>query len=358
MNTKIFLIGMATALSCAGFADSAPSQKKKTAPPPTTGTCCPSFWPKVENEIGLSLAADFLYWQASQTGMSYGQVANFLADIYKPPSDTTSYYASNRNVEFQFDPGVRASFGFRPRHDDWGIDFIWTHLNTSASGFSDLPGQFRSFVVVPAFSVPQTNANNSTNIRANWWAWYNTIDLDMHRGLIFRNYFEVKAHLGLKNLWLNQKYNLLAINTYDNNVPPVIIYNATGKMRQNIWGIGPMFGLDTLWNVYRGFSLFGKAMFSLIWSNIHSSNLGQSYYSNPATVTVKMLASFHTVLPETILSIGGQYDMNFCQDKYHLKFLLGWELTTLFNANFLGGSYSSLGDFNMSGLTTGLRLDF
>jgi hypothetical protein len=36
----------------------------------------------------------------------------------------------------------------------------------------------------------------------------------------------------------------------------------------------------------------------------------------------------------------------------------GWELITLFDANFLGASYSSLGDFSMSGLTTGFVFDF
>ena len=86
--------------------------------------------------------------------------------------------------------------------------------------------------------------------------------------------------------------------------------------------------------------------------------LGQFFNeSEPVTVT-EMTSNFYTVLPEIDLIVGGEYNTNFYDNKYHLTLRAGWELVTLFNANFLGSSYSSLGDFNMSGLTAGFNFEF
>jgi|GEM_PF-4828960 len=351
-----FFAGALTIITCTGFAESAQN--------PKIDSCtirCPSIRPDLTSDVGISFSSDFLYWQTSQTGTWYGQVANFHTTIPNPAAGFNNFFGDYKNPENKFEPGVRVSLGFRPHYDYWQVDFVWTHMNSKALGFSDLPGEFESFVILPnpLFFVPQILNNNSINANAIWRSNYNTIDLDLNREIPLGKYFGLKGHFGLKNLWLNEKYNIFALAAYTSEVPvPLTVVNSESKMVQKIWGIGPMVGLDSSWKVYKGFNLFGKAAFSLVWSHVKSTVSGQFFNGTEPVVVTDMTSNFHTVLPEIDLIVGGEYDINFCDNRYHLTLRAGWELITLFNANFLGASYSSLGDFNMSGLTTGFAFDF
>jgi hypothetical protein len=351
-----FFAGALTIIACAGFAESAQNPKIDCCK-----ASCPSIRPDLKCDAGISFSSDFLYWQTSQTGNWYGQVANFHTSIPNPAGGDTNFFGDYKNPKYKFDPGVRVSFGFRPHYDHWQIDFVWTHMNSKALGSSDLPGAFETSVIIPnpLFFVPQILNNNSVNANATWRSNYNTIDLDINREIPLGKYFGLKGHFGLKNLWLNEKYHTFALAAYTAELPePLTVVNSESNMVQKIWGIGPMVGLDSFWKVYKGFNLFGKAAFSLVWSQVKSTVLGQFFNGTEPVVVTAMTSNFHTVLPEIDLIVGGEYDINFCDNRYHLTLRAGWELITLFNANFLGASYSSLGDFNMSGLTTGFIFDF
>ncbi len=354
---KVFYIfaGALTIITCSGFAKSTQNPKIDYCE-----VSCPSIKPDLKSDIGISLSADFLYWQTSQTGNSYGQVANFHTSIPNPAGEFCYSFGDYKNPEYQLDPGVRVSLGFRPHYDHWHIDFVWTYMNSKAYGYSDLPGLFETWVIIPnsLFYVPQILNNNSVNANATWSPNYNTIDLDINREIPFGKYFALKAHFGLKSLWLDEKYHIFALAAYTAEVPPLTVVNSESNMVQKIWGIGPMIGLDSFWKVYKGFNLFGKAAFSLVYSEVKSTVLGQFFNGTEPVVLTDMTSNFQTVLPEMDLILGGEYDLYFYDNKYHLSLRAGWELITLFNANFLGASYSSLGDFNMSGLTTGFDFDF
>lgn len=351
-----FFAGALTIIACSGFAESTQNPKIDYCK-----ASCPSIRPDLKCDVGISLSADFLYWETSQTGTWYGQVANFHTSIPNPAGGTNNFFGDYKNPEYKFDPGVRLSFGFKPHYDHWQIDLDWTHMNSKALGSSDLPGVFETSVIIPnpLFFVPQILNNNSVNANAIWTSNYNTIDLDINREIPLGKYFGLKGHFGLKNLWLNEKYHIFALAAYSAELPdPLTVVNSESNMVQKIWGIGPMVGLDLSWKVYKGFNLFGKSTFSLVGSHVKSTVLGQFFNGTEPVVVTAMTSNFHTILPEIDLIVGGEYDISFCDNRYHLTLRAGWELITLFNANFLGASYSSLGDFNMSGLTTGFSFYF
>ncbi len=310
-----------------------------------------------DSSTGICLLIDFLYWQASQTGMSYGLIYDPFSPISVPGASATRPIGSNKNIDFQFDPGVRVSLGFKPYHDDWRIDFIWTELNTKASGVPNLSGAFFAASFIPYFNTPQLLNNNGANAKAEWRAYFNTLDLDLHREISFVKRLTLSGHLGLRNLWLDQKYNVLSINTYNGTHPPTIVCNSEAKMKEDIWGIGPMIGGDSIWNLYRGFSLFGKAMFSMMWSHVKSSNLGISFFT-PPLVTLDRTSNFHTLMPEIDVSLGGIYDISFSQDRYRLRIKLAWELQKIYHTNFFNAQYTPQGNFSLNGVTGGFTFTF
>ncbi len=314
---------------------------------------CKSFWIQPENDIGLTTSADFLYWQANLDGIEYGQIANFFANIAAPPVSSAPYYGSWLYPSFQFTPGTRVNIGFRPHKDRWQVDATWVYLSSNAHGSSHNPNVTGGAVVVPINDISQLLSNNGINAKAMWWADYNALDLDINRGVSFSDAFGIKAHLGLRSLWLDQKYNVYSINLY--NTAPDVFTNANAHLTQNIWGMGPLIGLDSLWKLWGGFGLVGKASLSLLWSHIHA--LSKGYFGTNNALIRKELQTFHTTLPEVNMLIGCQYDTGMC-GSYHFSGHIGWEFTTLFSANYLENGYLNPGNFNMSGLTAGLGFDY
>jgi hypothetical protein len=311
-----------------------------------------------ENDRRFFISADFLYWQANQTGMSYGQIANFHTNIQPTPlTSTQAFFGDQLNINFKFDPGVRASIGFQPKPDFWKFDFIWTHLNSNASGASKNADIINSDVVITTanYIVPQPLNNNGINASACWSSRYNTFDLDIHKELFANNSVNFQAHAGLRSLWLKQIYNIFSFKTYSADIPPIFV-NTKSNMIQNMWGVGPMIGISSEFNIYRGLNFFGQAYLALMWGHVCSSNKGTILTETPA-VTTNMTASFNTTTPETSLIIGLLYNFDI-KDRYRLCARLGWDFQTLFNVNFLGATYTSSGNFNLSGLTAGLALDF
>jgi hypothetical protein len=303
------------------------------------------------------MSADFLYWQANQSGMSYGRIVNSFADIQAPPlSSGQNFSGSELGLCFKSNPGVRLALGFQPQEDFWRVDLIWTHLNTNAAGASHNPDVLGGSTVVPSFDVPDVLGNSGINASACWLAHYNTLDLDIHNDVFQSDAVCLQAHMGLRNLWLHQKYNIFSFRAFDSITPPILFIDSTGNMVENIWGIGPMLGIGSQWNICGGFNLFGQASFALIWSHICSTNVG-TILANVPTVTGNRVASFYTTLPEASLIVGAQYSWAF-DDAYEGSIRLGWELQTLFDANFLGGIHQPAGNFNLGGLTAGLSFEF
>ena len=321
--------------------------------PPDCQVPCTAVWVKPQNDIGLTTSADFLYWQANADGIAYGTIANYFANISAPPSSAgQSFSGNNLFLDFKFDPGARVIVGVRPRHDQWQLDATWTFLYSHATGASNNPNEILGPIVNPSYGVPTALANNGINAKASWWSHYNTIDLDMNKGLAFGRCFGLKAHLGLRNLWLNQRYNIYSLNEY--NTSPTVFADGWVNMEQKIWGLGPLVGLDSIWKAYRWFSVIGKASCSLLWSHVHSTYRG--YFGYDRTQLSNALTTIHTTLPEIGLMIGAQFDTNLC-GSYHFMANLGWEFHSVFNMNYFG-TYLSAGQFNMRGLTAGLGFDY
>ncbi len=320
-------------------------------------------WPKIVNDCYLSVAADFLWWEANQGDTDYAGVYEEFADVTLPTLGLSGVLTvqSDRNVHYKFDPGFRVAIGARPHYDDWHIDLIWTHFNTSANDRTDFPDDITaqnvySFYFIPPFSGMGTNGPNA---KAHWQAWYNTLDLDLSRAFAVSKYFGFKGHVGVRNLWLREKYaNLFINNSAQRDAPFVIFYDTLALSRENIWGIGPMIGLDSIWKVYRGFSVFGNVMFSMMYSNVNSTLKGY-VLTSPSVKLTSQRGHFHAVLPEIDILLGGQYDAFFSDDRYHLNIRLGWEFRNLFNSDALFGATTVYGSsFMLSGLTTGFCFDF
>jgi hypothetical protein len=310
-----------------------------------------------ENDRRFFASADILYWQTNQTGMSYGQIANFHTNIQPAPlTGAEEFFGNQLNVNFKFDPGVRASIGFQPKPDFWKFDFIWTHLNSNASGASNNPDVAKSYVVITSstYLVPQPLNNNGINASACWSSRYNTFDLDMHKELFANDSVNFQAHAGIRSLWLKQVYNIFSFKTHTEDTPPIFV-NTKSNMIQNMWGVGPMIGMSSAFNIYRGLNFFGQACLALMWGHVCSSNIGTILTSTPA-VTTNMIASFNTTIPQTSAIIGLLYNVA-VRDNYQFCARLGWDFQTLFNVNFLGANYLSAGNFNLSGLTAGLAFN-
>ena len=120
--------------------------------------------PPATKASGLVLGADLLYWQARENGIPYViEVPNPLSHVSLPPFSRHKVKKSHvKELDFDWDFGVRVHGGLQLHRDAWQILGTWTHFDTKARdhGFTkDLraPSAARKpttpFGPIPAFSI-------------------------------------------------------------------------------------------------------------------------------------------------------------------------------------------------------------
>jgi len=310
----------------------------------------PSSGANLDDDVGISLDAELLIWKAHQTGMQFAQgVASggvtSAAPFVKP--------------DFHFDPGLRVDFGIRPIHDDWQIDFIWTTYYTKAKKNYD-----DSLVpVLPLFQqvLPESVIEDSltSSVSAIWRVNYNTIDLELARHNFLSKWLAMKPYIAIRNVWLHQKYNVVAPFSQDGSV-------SEDAMKSNLWAIGPRAGFELRFALGEGFYLFNNTSASILWgffdnSQNTSSREGASRTRYPRHIDI------HTSTFNVDMSLGMGWDKKFDDNHYRFCLRAAWEHHVYFDTNYFQSNAmlatfeatdTPYGNFTIEGVTVSMRFDF
>lgn len=303
------------------------------------GVILPSAGANIDDDVGVSFDAELLIWKAHQTGMNFasGDLTNTMTNPFLKPN-------------FRFDPGVRASFGIRPEHDDWQLDAVWTYFYTKAKKNYEQPTN----TLTPFF---MTNENPSGYISSVWRVNWNMIDLELSRASFMSKWMSLKPVIAIRNTWLYQKYNI-------SSAPSTTVY--TSAMKSNLWAIGPKFGLEAKFGMGEGFYFFGNTAASLLWGFFKNSQAtetqsGSSYTSIPRNIDI------HTSTYNVDLALGLGWDKRFDDNHYRFSIRGAWEHHAFFNTNYFISDASldtfkafdtPYGNFTTEGFTLTLRFDF
>ncbi len=176
---------------------------------------------------GVTPFCDVLYWHASEeTSAVWSNV-------------TTLSSFSAETMRFDWNPGLRAGFGYQADEGSWDTKLYWTHFRTSegatVGGLSTVFYEYFS-----GFLIGDPYPLNIASI--DWRLTYNTIDVEAGRKFAIGESAWIRPSLGIKTAIIQQKIRL-------DTTAFLIGTSAEEDITHDFWGMGPSFGISGAWRL-------------------------------------------------------------------------------------------------------------
>jgi len=346
------ICSMASGLSAAQH-DMQSSQSDMDKPRQIT----PGASPRVENGADVFISADFIYWSVREDGL------NFATSGYANSPTTTLTKGQVVNPDFSWHPGFKVGIGLTMAHDDWDLFLEYTWLN-SPSSTDSLTSNTTTNSTMQSTWIYQVNdvLNRITLARGDWSDNMNVGDLTLGRNLFISHYLSLRPHVGLKAGWHDQKYNV----AYQEVLGTGNITETRLRFRNQSFGIGLLFGMDSAYFFDKNWSLFGDFAATALASHFDVDQKATDFELNN---TVKVGADrvvynynnkIDTITPVIEWAMGVRWDYWFNEDSYHVGLQLGWEQQWWYGMNRFHNMFQGddRGNLVMQGVTFKLRFDF
>lgn len=188
----------------------------------------------------VRVTADYLLWKAHVDQLNYAM------DGLNFPTAS----GETRELDWQWDSGFKVGAGYI-FNSGWDVylNYTWFHTNVKGSA-TPSGGQ----ALYPTYSNPQllaiSFASSAFDLK------YNTLDLELGNALCCTRCFLIHPSFGLRGAWTKDKDDILYVS---GGAPETL------HLSESFRGVGPRVGLNAVWNVWRGFSLFGEGDYALVW---------------------------------------------------------------------------------------------
>ena len=360
-------------------------------------TITPSLGPISQRGYDFIVDAEFLYWYANVTQLPYAREYK-LAPVgdSTDPTVATLIPVEFKQLDWEWDPGVRLGFGVVTNHEGWEVYSNWTYTYNSVSDVSSVPDYlgrdfFSTNVNPPGTKILTSpwlwlpNRDHFNRIKANWALLFNQIDLTVGRHFWLSSRLSVHPFAGIRSYWARMHFSVDAFRPGINN--PASIQNqidSKNTFKQKSWGVGLLGGLDTTWHITDQWSVigmvdlaltYGKTMVRSRIDNLQIQFSPQVPYRN---VHLQVDDNLYRLQSFVDLSLGFRWE-TMIDEVYRLLFDLAWETHFLLNfSQLFYGTYqtgattnpfvtlpnastdlpSSKGNLTMSGVVLRGRFEF
>jgi hypothetical protein len=232
--------------------------------------------------------ADLLEWQVREGGSdNWGQLIS--------PVGTANPSVKLLDAPFGWNTGFRVGGGYK-NPNDWDAVVYFTSYHTQATSQVAGIGQIYSPYLGNFFQNNADGKNNGPFYNAASIRWkfnYNTLDFELGRTFKIDKILTLRPFLGLKSAIINQDIytGWQGPNTLSSKVriPITTFTSATENLSNYFSGVGPSFGLNTTWPVYKysqgAISLVGDFSAALLWGLWHYKDIYQTDSSSSVNVT-------------------------------------------------------------------------
>lgn len=292
----------------------------------------------------FSVGGDWLYWKVEQQKMHVGDNVIFTTE------GSTSFLVDSNILtpKFKTTSGYRVFADYLSPCNDWKASVIYAHIPTNASvnhvgNPADSTFNFVTLIDTNFYLLDGVAGTAFNSVNARWNANINYFDFDLERRFCVCNSVDIKPHIGIRGLWINQTVKIGGSNT--------LVFTSTMKSR--LKGIGLEGGLWGSWNMGCGFSIIGHIGGSLLYAQSRNSG-SLDAVSGGITTTLNYSEKNKLSLPTVDSFIGLVYSRH-CFNRL-FKVQVGWENCIIFSTN----QFSNSGNENMTmqGLTLGGSVSF
>ena len=339
----------------------------------------PNASPVVKGGSDVFFDADFIYWTARQSGMSFA-ATNFIPGSSSPLATDNETYPTGKNlfVNNKYSPGFKAGLGIICDHDGWDVylQYTWFRTSPSSSAYTaSFLGENPELANTLQFYNNGSNnpfipaESDSATGSSNWKFRFNDFNLELGRNFFVSHYLTLRPHVGLKGGWQRQLWNATWLFTGSQD-PLYEEADYLIKQKQKQWNVGLRTGIDTSWMFSKNWSIFGDFALSGVWTQFTNTRIdtatttgGTTSISNYQTYNQK--SQYHVITPVLELALGFRFDWWFNDDDYRFRLQAGWENQVWFSQNNFESVYSTnrtnatrANQLTMQGLTAEARIDF
>lgn len=279
--------------------------------------------------LAFKIAQDTLPYAYSQTPSSSGNITDY-------------------HMDFDYKWGFRVAAGYNICHDQWDVVGTYTRFDVSTTTQVSQPatGSLYSYI---------NSATTLSSAQDKWEVDFNLFDIEQGRQFFVSKFLRLRPKFGLRNLFLDNDQHLSFVDT-SGNLTSI-------KNDEHFWGMGILAGLDTVWTLGQGFSLYGNVGLAGLFGYFSPS---QTIKTGATTQHTTKSGHLENTKGNLDLALGLRWDKNFYDDRYHIAFNFGFEEHMFFNMNrnFFGDTnfenFTGLSgrDFTLSGFSVGARFDF
>jgi len=255
----------------------------------------------------------------------------------------------------EYAPGFKVGLGTNFNLDNWGGYAQYTRFHQSESNTfktaDETQVSFRPFWTVHTFG------NVITETKARWKINLDKVDLEIDRSYYVGTNLIFKPLIGLDIQWLDQKYN------FDSEVETTRVISSS--IKNDSWALGPRFGLNMNWFLYKRFKLFGYLAIDLMFASNQASG---SVVEGATNYNLQKYKKYIVRDAEEGI-IGFGWGSFFTNNSSHFDISLAYEVQRYSHANYMSKyaqSFSSNfatkqikpGDLYLHGLCLTTRFDF
>lgn len=252
-----------------------------------------------------------------------------------------------QDPELTWDWGFRTGIGLNTVIKNWNLIATYTKFHTKPFVSVATP----EGIVLPTWK--DASLKGTPAIQENSLAWrlhLNLADMELGRNFEPVEKVALRPHIGIRGAWIYQRHRKPQDDVEDLNSRRLLF------LSNNCVGLGCRSGLDSLWKVSRGVSLFGDGALSWLAGYYNINSRRPLAQNNPEEK--KPIANS---IATAELSLGMQYETLVFERKF-FTFRIGYEMNYIFSQtrwmDWFGHAQESSGGISLQGLTMGLRLDF
>jgi hypothetical protein len=306
---------------------------------------------------GLLFTAEWLYWKASEKGLTYAIKGEHNSQA-GPIPQTILPKGRSHHPDFDHHSGYRLGAGWTMPHDHWDVYSTYTryHMhdhdsvnigaqdpdivagaNTTDPVAVTTPGQYiYPFWIAKLFINNLPATVNSASAR--WKLHLDMVDAELGKQFSISKWLAFRPHVGIRAAWIDQKYRIHFIRLQDPFTPSSISNEWHLHMKNDFSGIGLRGGFDTKWCLRWGFSIFGNAAFSLIAGKFdtHFKQTAQGF--DPTGVLdsddlFKNKNHLNTNVMITDMELGLEWNRSFFKNRFQFGIWAGYEQHIFFEQN-------------------------
>ena len=212
----------------------------------------------------IEIFTDLLLWSASQSG------SENWSEIFTTSGSTTN--VDILAVDFGWDVGLRAGLNYGMKDDQWDTQLVYTWFRSdgkeNVGSTGDIHSPFLGNFYIGNADGSKDSGPGYHNANIRWTILFHMFDLELGRKFFESSPLSFRPFLGIKGGWINQ-----SINSTWQNPTSGSFTSATENLKNNFWGLGPSFGLNSRWqwwslgnHLFNLFADFSGAMMYGHWT--------------------------------------------------------------------------------------------